>query len=97
MYGFHEECRRKYGNNSVWKMICDIFDYFPLASRVSLGKRSIFCVHGGLSPSILHINEINEINRFREIPMFGAMSDLLWSDPEPQFDDEGMLYSVFYP
>jgi len=42
----------------------------------------VFCVHGGLAPSIMTIDEIKTINRFQEIPHDGPMCDLLWSDPD---------------
>ena len=42
----------------------------------------IFCVHGGLSPSVQTIDQIRVINRKQEVPHDGPMCDLLWSDPE---------------
>ena len=42
----------------------------------------IFCVHGGLSPSITTLDQIRSIDRKQEVPHDGAMCDLLWSDPE---------------
>jgi serine/threonine-protein phosphatase 4 catalytic subunit len=42
----------------------------------------IFCVHGGLSPNVSTIDDIKKINRRQEVPHDGAMSDLMWSDPE---------------
>ena len=48
-YGFYDECLRKYGNANVWKQFTELFDYLPLTAVV---ENSIFCLHGGLSPSI---------------------------------------------
>ncbi len=42
----------------------------------------IFCVHGGLSPIIRTIDQIQVIERLQEIPHQGAYCDLMWSDPE---------------
>ncbi len=42
----------------------------------------IFCVHGGLSPSIQTLDQIRMIDRKQEVPHDGPMCDLLWSDPE---------------
>ena len=42
----------------------------------------IFCVHGGLSPSIQTLDQIRSIDRKQEVPHDGPMCDLLWSDPE---------------
>ena len=42
----------------------------------------IFCVHGGLSPIVRTIDQIQVIERLQEIPHQGAYCDLMWSDPE---------------
>ncbi|KAL7751238.1 hypothetical protein RI367_003444 [Sorochytrium milnesiophthora] len=45
-------------------------------------QASIFCLHGGLSPSIDTLDQILALDRFQELPNEGPMSDLLWSDPD---------------
>ncbi|KAH3902700.1 serine/threonine-protein phosphatase SCDLUD_000284 [Saccharomycodes ludwigii] len=82
VYGFYDECLRKYGSANVWKMFTDLFDYFPITALVD---NKIFCLHGGLSPMIETIDQIRELNRVQEVPHEGPMCDLLWSDP----DDRG--------
>lgn len=82
VYGFYDECFRKYGSANVWKMFTDLFDFFPITALV---ENSIFCLHGGLSPMIETIDQVRELNRFQEVPHEGPMCDLLWSDP----DDRG--------
>jgi serine/threonine-protein phosphatase 2A catalytic subunit len=42
----------------------------------------IFCLHGGLSPSIDTLDHIRALDRFQEVPHEGPMCDLLWSDPD---------------
>ncbi|RKO90100.1 minor serine/threonine-protein phosphatase PP2A-1 catalytic subunit [Blyttiomyces helicus] len=79
VYGFYDECARKYGGSQVWCVFMDVFDYLPLAGLVD-GK--IFCLHGGLSPSIQTLDEVRSLDRFQEPPHDGPMSDLLWSDPD---------------
>lgn len=79
MYGFYDECLRKYGSITVWRYCTEIFDYLSLSAIID-GK--IFCVHGGLSPSIQTLDQIRVIDRKQEVPHDGPMCDLLWSDPE---------------
>ena len=59
-YGFYDECMRKYGNANVWKMLTVLFDYLPLTAVV---EDKIFCVHGGLSPSIDTLDSISDLDR----------------------------------
>lgn len=79
VYGFYEECQQKYGNASVWKCCCQVFDFLVLGAIVD-GK--VLCVHGGLSPEIRTLDQIRVIARAQEIPHEGAFCDLVWSDPE---------------
>ena len=81
VYGFYDECVRKYGSSNVWKYFTEVFDYLPLAATIE-GK--IFCVHGGLSPLIETLDHINTTERHIEIPNEGIVCDLLWSDPQEE-------------
>jgi serine/threonine-protein phosphatase 2A catalytic subunit len=79
VYGFYDECLRKYGNANVWKFFTDLFDYLPITALI---EKQIFCLHGGLSPSIDSLGSIMEQDRVQEVPHEGPMCDLLWSDPD---------------
>jgi len=95
VYGFYDQCNRKYGNANVWKYFTELFDYLPLTAVVA---NQIFCLHGGLSPSIDTLDNIRSLNRIQEVPHEGPMCDLLWSDPEerhgwgPSFRGAGYLF-----
>lgn len=86
VYGFYDECLRKYGSINVWRMCMEVFDTLPLAALVD---DRFFCVHGGLSPSVSFLDEIRKMNRFMELPHEGGMCDLLWSDPEEDMNGWG--------
>ena len=88
VYGFYDECVRKYGNANVWRSCADCFDYLSLAASVDSG--SVFAVHGGLSPAVPTLDAIRAIDRKQEVPHEGAMCDLLWSDPEQDVEGWGL-------
>jgi serine/threonine-protein phosphatase 2A catalytic subunit len=79
VYGFYDECLRKYGSATVWKTFTDLFDFLPLTACIE-GK--VFCPHGGLSPSIDSLEDVAKIDRFQEVPHEGPVCDLVWSDPD---------------
>ena len=123
VYGFYDECLRKYGSVNVWcvrsarsrscaqhrgatrsahrravpcrrsrspllhplsaspcrRYCTDVFDYLSLSAVI---EDRVFCVHGGLSPSINSLDQVRVIDRKQEVPHEGAMCDLMWSDPE---------------
>ncbi|KAF7877284.1 hypothetical protein EAF04_000967 [Stromatinia cepivora] len=94
VYGFYDECKRR-ANVKVWKTFVDVFNCLPIAAIVA-GK--IFCVHGGLSPALSHMDDIRHIARPTDVPDFGLLNDLLWSDPADQENDwetseRGVSYS----
>jgi serine/threonine-protein phosphatase 2A catalytic subunit len=79
VYGFYDECLRKYGNANVWRVFTELFDYLPLTAVV---QKQFFCLHGGLSPSIDSLDQIRQQDRIKEVPQEGPMCDLVWSDPD---------------
>lgn len=79
VYGFYDECFRKYGSANAWKYCTEVFDYLALACLID---GTVLCVHGGLSPDITTIDQIRLIERNQEIPHEGPFCDLMWSDPD---------------
>jgi serine/threonine-protein phosphatase 2A catalytic subunit len=79
VYGFYDECLRKYGSATVWKTFTDLFDFLPLTACI---EGRVFCPHGGLSPSIDSLDDVAKIDRFQEVPHEGPVCDLVWSDPD---------------
>ncbi|KRH94262.1 Serine-threonine phosphatase 2B, catalytic subunit [Pseudoloma neurophilia] len=81
-FSFKKECTVKY-DESFYKLSLEAFKALPLAAIV---MNKMFCVHGGISPQINRIEEINSINRFTEPSQDSPLIDLLWSDPHPFYD-----------
>lgn len=66
-------------NMKLWKSFIDCFNCMPVAALI---EDKILCMHGGLSPDLTSVNQINEIVRPTDIPDVGLLCDLLWADPE---------------
>lgn len=77
VYGFYDECKRRC-NIKTWKSFIDVFNCLPIAAIVA---SKIFCVHGGLSPSLQSMEDIKALQRPTDVPDYGLLNDLLWSDP----------------
>uniref|UniRef100_A0A8C2TR54 Serine/threonine-protein phosphatase n=3 Tax=Sauria TaxID=32561 RepID=A0A8C2TR54_COTJA len=78
IYGFYDECKRRY-NIKLWKTFTDCFNCLPIAAIVD---EKIFCCHGGLSPDLQSMEQIRRIMRPTDVPDQGLLCDLLWSDPD---------------
>lgn len=78
MYGFYDECYKKYATESVWQKFVELFTMIPLSAVV---ENKVFCLHGGLSPSCNTLDELAKLDRFVDLPHSGLICDLLWSDP----------------
>jgi serine/threonine-protein phosphatase PP1 catalytic subunit len=93
IYGFFDECKRRY-NVKLWRTFADCFNCMPVAAVID---DKIFCVHGGLSPEHNSMDQIRQIKRPTDIPDEGILCDLLWSDPDRDVsgwgeNDRGVSY-----
>ena len=77
--GLYNECISKYGNSNTWQFLTDIFDYLNLGALVD---NRIFCVHSGLDPQAVTIDQIRAVYRFREMPYEGIIYGLLSNIPD---------------
>ena len=85
MYGFYDECRRRY-NIKLWKEFTIMFNWLPVSALI---EDKIFCVHGGLSKDLVSIEQLYDIKRPTDVPNAGLLCDILWSDPNSEIDTWG--------
>ncbi|KAJ7263018.1 Metallo-dependent phosphatase-like protein [Mycena rebaudengoi] len=76
-FTFKRECLHKYSPR-VYEACITSFCALPVAALVD-GR--FFCVHGGLSPELVLLSDLQTMNRFTEPGSRGLLCDLLWSDP----------------
>ncbi|VEU41339.1 unnamed protein product [Pseudo-nitzschia multistriata] len=93
IYGFYDECKRRY-SIKLWKIFSDVFNCLPVAALVD---EKILCMHGGLSPDLQDLQQIADLQRPCDVPDMGILCDLLWSDPSPNIqgwaeNDRGVSY-----
>ncbi|KAJ6851396.1 serine/threonine-protein phosphatase PP1 isozyme 3-like [Iris pallida] len=93
IYGFYDECKRKLYVRT-WKAFVHCFNCLPVAALV---EDKILCMHGGLSPDLDNLGQINKISRPTDVPDTGLLCDLIWSDPSTSvrgwgFNDRGVSY-----
>ncbi|KAL4074387.1 Metallo-dependent phosphatase-like protein [Scleroderma yunnanense] len=83
-FTFKRECLHKY-SAAVYDACLMSFNALPLAAIVD---KRFFCVHGGLSPELITLDDLLKLDRFQEPGSSGLLCDLLWSDPVANFGYE---------
>eukprot|EP01036_Dinobryon_divergens_P032667 gene32667-42308_t len=94
IYGFYDECKRRY-SVKLWRIFADCFNCMPVAAVV---EDKILCMHGGLSPDLDHLSQIFDISRPTDVPDEGLLCDLLWADPDSSvmgwgYNQRGVSYT----
>lgn len=72
VYGFYDECMKKYGTATVWKHLTDLFDYLPLSAivenKVKYFLKTSYFVYMEVFPLILTqfmiLNQSTESKKF---------------------------------
>ncbi|KAI9780510.1 MAG: 3',5'-cyclic-nucleotide phosphodiesterase (PDEase) (3':5'-CNP) [Candelina submexicana] len=83
-FTFKLECKHKY-SEKVYEACMESFCSLPLAAIMN---KQFLCIHGGLSPELHTLEDLKNIDRFREPPTQGLMCDILWADPLEEFGQE---------
>ncbi|KAH8652519.1 calcineurin A CNA1 [Xylariales sp. PMI_506] len=83
-FTFKLECKHKY-SEAVYEACMESFCALPLAAVMN---KQFLCIHGGLSPELHTLDDLRNIDRFREPPTQGLMCDILWADPLEDFGQE---------
>ena len=76
-FTFREETLAKY-DEELFERCLNVFDSLPLVAIIS---GQYLCMHGGISPHLKTMDDLNNLNRFMEVPNRGLLCDLLWADP----------------
>ena len=66
IYGFYDECKRRY-NIKLWKTFTDCFNCLPIAAIID---EKIFTMHGGLSPDLNSMEQIRRVMRPTDVSSF---------------------------
>uniref|UniRef100_A0A8R1E2R1 Serine/threonine-protein phosphatase n=1 Tax=Caenorhabditis japonica TaxID=281687 RepID=A0A8R1E2R1_CAEJA len=84
VYGFFEECNKRYASTRLWLAFQEAFSAMPFTGLIS-GR--ILCMHGGLSPKLTSLDVLRELPRPMDPPSPSLHIDLLWSDPDNSISD----------
>lgn len=72
IYGFYDECKRRY-NIKLWKTFTDCFNCLPIAAIID---EKIFTMHGGLSPDLNSMEQIRRVMRPTDVCPCSEFSSL---------------------
>ena len=65
----------------MYNLVTEVFNCIPIVNVIN---KKVMVVHGGLpSEDNVTLDTIRKLDRFRQPPKEGLMSDLLWADPQP--------------
>jgi diadenosine tetraphosphatase ApaH/serine/threonine PP2A family protein phosphatase len=77
-YGFRTNILELY-NEQLFSQFVEVFDWFPLAAIVN---NTIFCVHGGIDPTLHSVQQIAALERPLDLEACNPLARrILWADP----------------
>lgn len=87
-FTFREEVLNRF-DMEIYDFFMEVFDAMPISAQIA---KKYLAMHGGISPQLSKLDQINSIDRFQEIPLDGIFCDLLWADP---MDDDEAVHGDF--
>ena len=82
-FNFRAECLNKF-DEDTYNLFMEVFDSLAIGCIVN---NRFLALHGGISPDLKTLDDLNKIDRNVEPPRSGLFCDILWSDPVE--DDKG--------
>eukprot|EP00892_Ulva_mutabilis_P011179 jgi/Ulvmu1/8433/UM043_0011.1 len=76
-YGYLSECRTRYSTR-IYSASIAVFNVLPIAAVVG---GSVFAVHGGITPRLRSLADIDAIARPAKLEADTLLADLIWGDP----------------
>lgn len=93
VFGFRAEVARKYrtvgAGDRVWASLMRVMNALPYGATID---ETVLCLHGGLSPSLESLAQLQCVDRFRDIPTDGVLADLVWSQPSQSADERSTFW-----
>lgn len=74
IYGFFDECKRRY-SVKLWKIFTDTFNCLPIVASID---DKILCMHGGLSPELNSLDQLRKVVRPTDVPEQGKIYNFIF-------------------
>jgi protein phosphatase len=81
-YGFQDELAEVFGDDSsrIFNAVNTAFEWLPISALISA---DVLVLHGGISPHVTKIADLQQIPRPVAGYEDGFLPDIMWSDPSP--------------